>query len=226
MPEGSSLERTEAVAAELAARTRGLRGGRRRHELRRALRRRWTSTAWFGTTTCAVRRTMPTCGSISCTRRSARSRATTSRHSCASSCEPLAAAHGARIQVVETPPGPPVIATVTVEVYGPPHVGYERLADAAQRRARASRVERPGPWTRTTAARRRRRCCASSSTGRKPLSTKIGEAQVAQLLQTAIEGSQVAVLHHPTESHPLPSDRASAEGAAQQRRPSSSECAS
>ena len=32
----------------------------------------------------------------------------------------LASKFGAKIKMVEVPPGPPVIATVTAEVYGPP----------------------------------------------------------------------------------------------------------
>jgi len=38
---------------------------------------------------------------------------------------------GANLYIVESPPGPPVIATVTTEVYGPPDASYEELIDAS-----------------------------------------------------------------------------------------------
>ena len=43
---------------------------------------------------------------------------------------PIAARHGAKIKVVELPPGPPVLQTLVAEVYGPTDAG--RLAVAAQ----------------------------------------------------------------------------------------------
>ncbi|KHK00567.1 efflux RND transporter permease subunit [Desulfovibrio sp. TomC] len=41
---------------------------------------------------------------------------------------PLAARYGARIKVVEAPPGPPVLQTLVAEIYGPTDAGRERLA--------------------------------------------------------------------------------------------------
>ncbi|NDY56867.1 efflux RND transporter permease subunit [Desulfovibrio sulfodismutans] len=45
--------------------------------------------------------------------------------------EALAARHGARMRLVETPPGPPVVATVAAEVYGAPDMPYEMLMESA-----------------------------------------------------------------------------------------------
>jgi len=42
--------------------------------------------------------------------------------------EKIAAAHGARIKVVEVPPGPPVLAPIVAEVYGPDDAGRAELA--------------------------------------------------------------------------------------------------
>lgn len=39
---------------------------------------------------------------------------------------------GADLKIVEVPPGPPVIATLTAEVYGPPDADYAKLIEAAQ----------------------------------------------------------------------------------------------
>ena len=42
--------------------------------------------------------------------------------------EKIAAAHGARIKVVEVPPGPPVMSPIVAEVYGPDQAGRAELA--------------------------------------------------------------------------------------------------
>jgi len=44
----------------------------------------------------------------------------------------IARAQGARISIVEVPPGPPVLATVTAEIYGEPGTPYETLRQAAR----------------------------------------------------------------------------------------------
>jgi multidrug efflux pump subunit AcrB len=46
--------------------------------------------------------------------------------------EAVARAEGTRIAVVEAPPGPPVLATLTAEVTGEPDVPYETLRAAAR----------------------------------------------------------------------------------------------
>ncbi|MBN1845275.1 MAG: efflux RND transporter permease subunit [Sedimentisphaerales bacterium] len=43
----------------------------------------------------------------------------------------IAARHGANCKIVESPPGPPVISTVVAEVYGRPDTPYGKLIDAA-----------------------------------------------------------------------------------------------
>ena len=67
----------------------------------------------------------------------------------------IADRHHARLKLVETPPGPPVIASVVAEVYGQPDHRYDdlllaadtvraRLADGARRRrCRSTCVEAP-----------------------------------------------------------------------------------
>ncbi|MCA1905143.1 MAG: efflux RND transporter permease subunit [Desulfarculus sp.] len=44
----------------------------------------------------------------------------------------IARAHGVNLKIVETPPGPPVLATVVAEVYGPPELSYPELLAAAR----------------------------------------------------------------------------------------------
>ena len=55
----------------------------------------------------------------------------------------IAAAHHARLKVVETPPGPPVLSTLVAEVRGRPDSTYDDLVDAAEIIRRRLEVE-PG----------------------------------------------------------------------------------
>ncbi|MBT9551260.1 MAG: efflux RND transporter permease subunit [Hydrogenophaga sp.] len=64
--------------------------------------------------------------------RSEKSHAIAQRHRPA--LEKIAAAHGARVKVVEVPPGPPVMSPIVAEVYGPDQDGR---AELAQRVAKA-----------------------------------------------------------------------------------------
>ena len=98
-----------------------------------APRRRSTSTAWCGITTCASRRNWATCRSTWRTRRSGSAAATPSRSTCVSGCAALQLPEGSTLQVVEVPPGPPVLATLLAEIYGP---------DAQTRRAVAEEVKK------------------------------------------------------------------------------------
>ena len=58
--------------------------------------------------------------------RSEKSHAIAQRHRPA--LEKIAAAHGARVKVVEVPPGPPVMSPIVAEVYGPDQAGRAELA--------------------------------------------------------------------------------------------------
>ncbi|MEZ5645997.1 MAG: efflux RND transporter permease subunit [Burkholderiaceae bacterium] len=64
--------------------------------------------------------------------RSEKSHAIAQRHR--PELEKIAAAHGARVKVVEVPPGPPVLSPIVAEVYGPDEAGR---AELAQRVAKA-----------------------------------------------------------------------------------------
>ena len=97
-----------------------------------APRRRSTSTAWCGTTTCAQ---SPELGDlqINLADKAERDR---SSHAIAldlrQRLRALTLPEGSTLQVVEVPPGPPVLATLLAEIYGP---------DAATRRAVAEQVK-------------------------------------------------------------------------------------
>jgi hypothetical protein len=50
----------------------------------------------------------------------------------------IATRHGGRLKVVEVPPGPPVLAPLVAEVYGPDHAGQVRVAHALRDRFEAT----------------------------------------------------------------------------------------
>ena len=63
--------------------------------------------------------------------------------------ERSARAHGARVKVVEVPPGPPVLSPIVAEIYGPDDAG--RHAGRAAHRAHAFRAQRRTSSASTTA---------------------------------------------------------------------------
>ena len=50
----------------------------------------------------------------------------------------IGARYGASIKVVEVPPGPPVLAPIVAEVYGPDYAGIRKIAHALEARFRAN----------------------------------------------------------------------------------------
>ena len=70
----------------------------------------------------------------------------------------IADRHHARMKLVETPPGPPVIASVVAEVYGQPDQQYEDLLLAADA-VRDARGRQNPAWSMSTT-------CAKPPSGR------------------------------------------------------------
>ncbi|MHC5010627.1 MAG: efflux RND transporter permease subunit, partial [Planctomycetota bacterium] len=114
----------------------------------------------------------------------------------------LALRHGAELKVVEYPPGPPVIATLTVEVYGPASVEPEELDTAAL--AVAARLQREAgvydvDTTVESPAGRLRYRLDREKAALHGISTQ----RVARILRTLVEGHPVATLHTEREVQPL-----------------------
>jgi multidrug efflux pump subunit AcrB len=117
--------------------------------------------------------------------------------------EEIARRHDARIALIESPPGPPVIATVTVEIYGPPdreygeliaaaHVVMERMAREPGLRDIDSTAEEPHG--------RMRFLLDKEKAGLHGIDT----ASVVRTLSMALEGGTPATVHAPGERSPLP----------------------
>ena len=113
---------------------------------------------------------------------------------------PLADRLGARIQVVEVPPGPPVLQTLVAEVYGPdPH---RRLELAKTVRATFEQtdgvvdvdwyVESPQPKLRLAIDEE------------KAMAAGLSPAQVASVVRLASAGMPAGLLHDPTAREEVP----------------------
>lgn len=117
--------------------------------------------------------------------------------------EAVAEAHGALIQLVEAPPGPPVAATVVAELYGTETTPYPQLNAAAEtlaaRLAREpfvadvdSSVEAPRPKLQFITDKE------------KAALSGIATEDVARSLELAVAGRVSGYLELPTEANPLP----------------------
>ncbi len=117
--------------------------------------------------------------------------------------EEVARAEGVRIAVVEVPPGPPVLATLTAELRGAPGVAYETLREAAGRLVARLRQE-PGvrDVDSTVEARADRLLFATDQ--EKAALSGISVEDAARTASLALAGRTAGQLHEPGEVNPLP----------------------
>ncbi len=114
----------------------------------------------------------------------------------------LAERHDARMALVETPPGPPVLAGVVAEVYGEADDGYADLVAAADVVRRRLALEpfvvdvddyREAAQTRFVFATDQEKAALNGVT----------VEAIAKTLALAVDGAQVGMLHVPGERNPL-----------------------
>ena len=115
----------------------------------------------------------------------------------------IAARHGAALKIVETPPGPPVIATVTAEVYAEPGVDYAGQVAAAKLVRERMTVEDKVVDVDDTVEAPQRRVHFVPDRAKAALHGIDGRA-VARTLATALGGETVGALHLDSERNPLP----------------------
>jgi multidrug efflux pump subunit AcrB len=114
--------------------------------------------------------------------------------------EAIASRHGARIKVVEVPPGPPVMSPLVAEVYGPDEAGRQALAaKIAASFAATDDIVGVDTSLREDAPRaflkvRRQR---AESLG-------IPVAAIAQTVSAALSGADAAYLHDGQSKYPVP----------------------
>jgi len=109
----------------------------------------------------------------------------------------------ANIKLVEVPPGPPVISTITAEVYGPPDAPYDSLIAAA--RAVEARMRRePGVVDVDISAEADQEKRLFITDQPKAALSGVSKEIIAQTLQAALSGYPATELHIPSEVNPLP----------------------
>ncbi|TPG11149.1 efflux RND transporter permease subunit [Rhodanobacter glycinis] len=189
MPEGSTLERTNRLLGELAQSLAGV------PEVKDW--QGYAGTAAPITFNGLVRqyylRSGPIVGDlqVSLVDKSERSRQS---HAIALAVRPalarIGARYGASVKVVEVPPGPPVLAPIVAEVYGPDYAGVRRTARALERKFKANpdivdvdtSVEADAPREVLVVDRAR--------------AARLGldQASIAQVLRTALSGDDATWL--------------------------------
>ncbi|MCB1745707.1 MAG: efflux RND transporter permease subunit [Gammaproteobacteria bacterium] len=117
--------------------------------------------------------------------------------------ERLAAAHGARLGVVEVPPGPPVLATLTVELYGTPTTPYAELEQAAALTAARLAAEPLVVDVDTSVAAAQPRLSFVTDQ-RKAALSGVAVSDIAGTLALAGEGLTAGHLEIASEAQPLP----------------------
>jgi len=112
------------------------------------------------------------------------------------------AAH-ARIALVEVPPGPPVLATLTAEVYGAPGTPYATVRRAALAVAERLRHEPAVRDVDTTVEAEDERLVFDLDQEKAALSG-VSKEDVARTTRLALSGLDASYLHVPDEANPLP----------------------
>jgi multidrug efflux pump subunit AcrB len=110
--------------------------------------------------------------------------------------------HHARMKLVETPPGPPVIASVVSEVYGQPDNSYEDILSASDT-VRARLAIEPGVVDVDTVREAYQQKLAFITDKEKAALHGISTEEIAATLQAAFGGDAVGVLRSDTERNPL-----------------------
>jgi multidrug efflux pump subunit AcrB len=109
--------------------------------------------------------------------------------------QPIAQRHGAKIKVAEVPPGPPVLQTLVAEVYG---------ADAGRRNELARQIENlfrkaPGVVDVDTYIEDDQQKYRLEIDREKAALNGVDTELIAQNLRIALAGAQVGILHDPRE---------------------------
>ena len=114
----------------------------------------------------------------------------------------LADCLGANIKLVEVPPGPPVLATITAEVYGPPDGNYaDQIAVAQTVRSRLE--QEPGVVDLDVSAEDDQIRYVFEADKPKAALSGISTKAIADTVATVLNGHKATVLHLPNEVEPL-----------------------
>ena len=114
----------------------------------------------------------------------------------------LAARHGARVKLVETPPGPPVLASVVAEVYGRPDHAYADLIAAAET-VKARLAVEPGLVEVDDMIEADSRKLAFVVDREKAAINEVSPALIAEAVRIGLAGRVAGIMHVEGERHPL-----------------------
>jgi multidrug efflux pump subunit AcrB len=114
----------------------------------------------------------------------------------------LADRHQARLKLVETPPGPPVIASVVAEVYGQPDHRYEDLLLAADT-VRARLALEPGVVDVDDVREAAQQKLTFVTDKEKAALNGVTTERITSTLQTLLAGGTVGLVRSETERNPL-----------------------
>lgn len=108
--------------------------------------------------------------------------------------------HGANVKVVEVPPGPPVMATLVAEIYGPDHGSQALVAQQVKTLLGKTRNVVDTDWS-VEAPQTEYGLDVDRD---KAMRLGIPAAQVTQAVGTALSGQPVGLLHRPSAQAPIP----------------------
>jgi len=115
----------------------------------------------------------------------------------------IAERNGANIKLIETPPGPPVIATLTTEIYGNPGLPYASVINGAKHVQALMRDEH-GLVDIDDSAETDRMMIDYVLDKEKAALHGVTAADVVTTLRLALSGAAPATVHLPRERQPLP----------------------
>jgi len=117
--------------------------------------------------------------------------------------EKIARKNQVDMKLVEVPPGPPVISTLTAEIYGTPDMTYSRLIEGAGQVAKVMHEE-PFVTDVDTSAEGFREEVNFALDKEKAALHGVSSEEVARILRLALSGETPANVHDETERQPLP----------------------
>jgi multidrug efflux pump subunit AcrB len=115
----------------------------------------------------------------------------------------IAKRHGAVLKLIELPPGPPVLSTLTAEVYGQPALPYDVLLDGAAH-VRSLMEDEPGVVDVDDSSETDRMMFDFVLDKEKAALHGITAEEVVASLRLALHGTSPAFVHLPGERQPLP----------------------
>lgn len=117
--------------------------------------------------------------------------------------EAIAQRNDAQVEIVQMPPGPPVLATIVAEIYGDESTPYTSLQAAA--RTVAGRLQQEDAVSQVdTSIPASREVWRFIVDQEKAARSGIAPADIHQTLAAAMSGEQIGILHIPSEVNPLP----------------------